>query len=180
MADRPVGDLLSDARAGRPEAVARLCAEFYPRILTYMRYRVDATNAEDLTSEVFVRVLRGVADQKGSFAAWVFTIAANVVVDHLRSRSARKEVAMNNTIEDAALAPAATPHPADSNADLAAAIAELTADQRELVTLKFINGLSNAEIAEATGKRPEAIRALQFRALMALRQILDRRTGRQS
>ena len=56
--------------------------------------------------------------------------------------------------------------------DVRGALDKLTDDQRELVALKFIQGLSNADIAEVTGRRPGAIRALQFRALCALRDIL--------
>jgi len=55
--------------------------------------------------------------------------------------------------------------------DLESAIAQLTDDQRELVTLKFIQGLSNTEIGAVTGRKPEAIRVLQFRALSALRRF---------
>ena len=175
MADRPLDDFLRAARLGDTEAIAGLCGVFYPKVLKYMRYRVDAASAEDLTGEVFLRALRHLRERKGSFVAWLYRIAANVVVDHARAKGARKETALDETNENKiAIAPASA-DASDRRMDLEAAIAELTDDQRELVTLKFIEGLSNAEIADVTGRSPEAVRALQFRALMALRGILDRR-----
>jgi RNA polymerase sigma-70 factor (ECF subfamily) len=174
VADRPLSDLLRDARTGDGEAVAEICTLFYPKVLTYMRYRVDAASADDLAGEVFLRVLRHIGEQKGSFVAWLYRIAANVVVDHVRSQAARKEKDLREDTADTVDATATLPGVSDRRMDLAQAVADLTDDQRELITLKFIEGLSNAEIAEATGRSAEAVRALQFRALIALREILDK------
>lgn len=175
MVKRSLDDLLRAARLGETDAIAALCGTFYPKVLKYMRYRVDAASAEDLTGEVFLRALRHLGEQKGSFVAWLYRIAANVVIDHGRSKRARKETALDETNGyNTALAPDST-GASNRRMDIEAAISELTDDQRELVTLKFTQGLSNAEIAEVTGRTPEAVRALQFRALMALREILDRR-----
>ncbi len=133
--------------------------------------RSNCVSSKWRAGEVFVRVLGHLSEQEGSFTAWLYRIAANVVIDHTRSKRARRESALNeDTVRTAGAAEAS-----DRHLDLEAAIAELTDDQRELVTLKFIQGLTNGEIAEITGRSPEAIRTLQFRALMALRQILDRR-----
>jgi RNA polymerase sigma-70 factor (ECF subfamily) len=173
LAKRDEAGLLAAARRGEREALAELCARWYPRVLRYMRYRVRADAAEDLTSEVFVRVVRGIGGQTGSFRAWLFAIARNVVTDWLR----HKQVAGQVTTDGEAVArqKAATATPAEATArrlDLAAAIEQLTEAQRELVTLKFLEGFDNAEIATLTGRSPEAIRVLQFRALRALRRIL--------
>lgn len=172
MTDESHEQVLAGARRREPEALAALCTEWYPRVLRYMRYRVGADTAEDLTSEVFVRVVRGFEGQTGSFPAWLFRVAGNVVVDWLRRKQVRKQV----QADDGLLAsraggddPAAT---VGRRLDLAAAVEQLTDDQRELVTLKFIEGIDNAQIATITGRSPEAIRVLQFRALKALRRLL--------
>ncbi|NIA07435.1 MAG: sigma-70 family RNA polymerase sigma factor [Actinobacteria bacterium] len=167
-----IESLLEKARRGEAEALAQLCGHFYPKMLKYMHYRVDAASAEDLTGEVFVRVLRHISDQKGSFVAWLYRIAANAATDHARARKIRRESPMD---ERATETIAGGDNPADvvgRQMDIRTAIARLTDDQRELVTLKFIQGLSNSEIAEITDRKQGTIRGLQFRALAALRELL--------
>jgi RNA polymerase sigma-70 factor (ECF subfamily) len=166
--------LVTEARRGDSEALTGLCSAFYPRILKYMRYRTDAATAQDLTAEVFVRVVRNMSKQHGSFRAWIYRIARNVAIDASRRRKARREEQMS----DETLSTIPTQgDPAVTVArqeELQGALAQLTDEQRELVTLKFIQGLSNEEVGEVTGRRPGAVRALQFRALSALRDILGK------
>ncbi len=164
--------LLRQAREQVPEALAALCEQVYPKLLVYMHYRVGADEAEDLAAEVLLRVLRGIGGQKGSFFPWLYRIAANVVADHARSARARKEEPMSDSAAQLALSRSNDPAAAARRLDIENAISALTEDQREFITLKFIQGLSNAEIGEITGRTPEAIRALQFRALCALRDLL--------
>lgn len=163
--------LLEKARRAEPEALAALCSEYYPKLLKYMHYRVDAASAEDLVGEVFVRVLRGIHGQKGSFPAWLYRIAANVVVDHGRKKRTKRETQMSDAHENPAPEPSLSETVA-RQLDLRQALAKLTGEQRELVTLKFIQGLANADISEITGRKPAAVRALQFRALSSLRNIM--------
>ncbi len=172
MTDRDPEATVAAARRREPEALAELCTRWYPKVLRYMRYRVRADAAEDLTSEVFVRVVRAIDGQTGSFPAWLFRIASNIVRDWLRRRKVAERVQVDS---EAVERQAGTDDPAEQAArrvDLAAAIEQLTDDQRELVTLKFIQGFGNAQIADITGRSREAIRVLQFRALKALRRIL--------
>jgi RNA polymerase sigma-70 factor, ECF subfamily len=167
-------DLLRDARSGEPESMAAICGLFYPKVLKYMRYRADAASAEDLTGEVFLRVLRSIAGQKGSFVAWLYKIAANVVIDHARAKAARRERALDEETAKSVSPTEIASEVSDRQMDMEAALAELTDDQRELVTLKFIQGLSNPEVAETMGRSEDAIRVLQFRALKALREIMTK------
>ncbi len=172
--DRDTDRVVLGARTGNSEALAALLRAYYPRVLTHMRYRTDAWSAEDLTGEVFLRVLTHIGQQNGSFVAWVYRIAANVVVDHVRSKAARKEVALDEeSTGDIAYARAMSQAPR-THMDLESALGALTHKQRELVTLKFIQGLSNPAISEIMGLSSEAIRALQFRALSALRDMAAR------
>jgi len=162
------------ARNGDRPALAELCAEFYPRVLRFMHYRVGPRFAEDLAAEVFLKVVRAIGTQSGSFPAWLFRIAANVVTDHFRASATQREASMTEAVLESV---ASRDQPAAAVAhklDIARALEQLTDDQRELVTLKFIEGLSNADIGEITGRSPEAIRVLQFRALAAMRQFLSR------
>jgi len=178
LTDSEAERLLRQARAGDGESLAALCEEFYPKVLRYMHYRVDRGSAEDLTAEVFVRVVGHIAEQKGSFQAWLYRIAANVVVDHARSGKSRREAPMDRRTTETAAGDG--DDPADvvgRRLDLRGALARLTPEQRELLTLKFIQGLSNEEVAEITGRRHGAIRALQFRALSAMRRLLGGEEG---
>jgi RNA polymerase sigma-70 factor (ECF subfamily) len=137
-----------------------------------MRYRVGVVHAEDLTEEVFLRVVRSIHRQTGAFEPWLYRIAGNVVVDWLRASRVRRQVQSDTPVVERAVTTDRGTARADARLDLADALEHLTDEQREVVTLKFIEGLSNAQIEEATGRSPEAVRALQFRALAALRTLL--------
>lgn len=170
-----IAGVWDEARHGDSEAVATLCAQFYPRIMRYMRYRVGEQAAEDLTSKVFLRVIRNLARQNGSFTAWLYKIAANVVNDHIRELKTQPTTAMDENKQLPAEAVASGDNPAKAvgrKLDLEAALKLLTEDQRQLVTLKFVQGLSNEEVAETLDRTPGAVRVLQFRALSALRELL--------
>jgi RNA polymerase sigma-70 factor, ECF subfamily len=170
MEEHPEDRRVERARRGDADALAQLCAEYYPRIVSFMHYRTDPAAAQDLAGEVFVRVIRNIGKQSGSFPAWLYRIARSVVIDHMRYEEVRETIAMNeNEHEDGS---ARGPQAADRRLDLRAAMAQLTDDQRELLVLKFVQGLSNDELVETTGRSRGAVRALQFRALSALRGIL--------
>ena len=91
-----IESLVREAKNLDREALSELCVYFYPRIYRYVFYRVGTRqDAEDITSEVFVRMVRSLNTQKGSFQAWLFRIASNLVIDHYR-RSARQKKALLN------------------------------------------------------------------------------------
>lgn len=162
------------ARRGEPESLAALWEHFHPRILTYMYYRVGPAWAEDLAGEVFLRVVGHIGTQRGRFVAWLYRIARNVVIDYRRRRSRRerREVSMREPVVQSLPGGQDPAETTARRADLEAAIAQLTEQQRELVVLKFVQGLSNEEIGEVTGRSPGAVRGLQFRALKALREMV--------
>ena len=172
MKESDSGVLLEKARQRDPASLSTLCTRFYPKVLKYMTYRVNVDVAEDLTGEVFVKVIRNIDRQSGSFVAWLYRIAENVVIDFFRAKGARSETAMDDRIEQT-VTNGATPHDGvDARLDLQDAVGHLSDDQRQLVTLKFIQGLSNSQIAQIMERSTGAIRVLQFRALSALRDLL--------
>lgn len=175
-----IAEILDKARRGEHEAMTTLCARFHPKIMRYMRYRVGEQAAEDLTGDVFLRVIRSIARQNGSFTAWLYKIAANVVNDHIRDLKTHPAIAMDENTQPQTEAVASGNSPAQSagrKLDLESALGLLTDDQRQLVTLKFVQGLSNEEVAEVLDRTPGAVRVLQFRALSALRQLLPEYGG---
>jgi RNA polymerase sigma-70 factor (ECF subfamily) len=125
--------------------------------------RSQTPDADDVLSEVFVRVARALSRFDGNDAAlrrWVFTIAHNCLVDDQRRRTRRRRLQQRTPIAGSVDAPADPFDPA-----LAAALGGLTPDQREVVTLRFIADLSIEDVAEVTGRPLGAVKSLQHRAL---------------
>ena len=172
--DEELLQLLNRAKFNDSRAVGKLCVHFYSKIYRFVYYRVNAVeDAEDITSEVCLRVIKSIHEQKGSFYAWIFRIASNMITDYYRRRGVRSNVeSAEDSIEEMA--------DADSNQselveqqELRQALKRLTEDQQEVIVLKFIEGYETDEIAVLLGKSAGAIRAIQFRAITALRNLFD-------
>jgi RNA polymerase sigma-70 factor, ECF subfamily len=164
--------ILVRARKLDQEAMAALCGHYYSKILKFMYYRTSVGNAEDLTGEVFLKVMRSISSQNGNFEAWIYRIARNVIIDRARYSKARPEVAITDENEKTMTTGRDGTEKIDAAMDIKYALAQVNDEQRELLSLKFIQGLSNDEISEITGKSTGAIRAMQFRALAALREVM--------
>lgn len=163
--------LVSAARAHDLGALASLCEEFYPRVYRFMLHRGERReDAEDLASEVCVRVLSSLSKQSGFFPAWVFRIAENLLTDVRRHSRRVREVELSDAVIGA--------HGAQAGPDLALshqldrAMMKLTPDQRDVVHMRFVEGYSSGKIGRIQGRSEGAVRALQFRALEVLRSEL--------
>jgi RNA polymerase sigma-70 factor (ECF subfamily) len=167
-------NVLFAARAGAEWAWARIYEELAPPVAGYLRGH-GAAEPEDLVGDVFLQVVRGLDGFSGSepaFRAWVFTIAHRRLVDDLRRRS-RRPVAPADpaTLELAAGAGGDVEDDAFTGLDAARvreAIGALPPDQRSVLLLRIVGDLTIEQIAEALGKRPGAVKALQRRALRRL------------
>ena len=178
----PAGSLalLRRARDGDAEAFGQLYDRYVTMVYRYVRYRVgSAQQAEDLTSETFVRALRalgGFQEQGRDVGAWLVTIARNLVADHYRSARYRLEL----TTDDVASAGAVPLEEGPEgrvlrdlrDAALLDAVRRLVPDQQECVALRFLQGLSVAETAAAMGREHGAVKALQHRAVRRLALLL--------
>lgn len=165
--------VLEQARHLEPKALAKLSQYCYPRIFRYIYYRVNnSADVEDLVSEVCLKMVRSIQSQNGSFDAWIFRVASNVVTDYYRRRAVRRTVEpINDSIEDLRDETNEIDHLLDQQ-ELRQSMARLTDEQQQVILFKFIEGYENDEIAGMLGKSVEAVRALQFRALAALRKLL--------
>ncbi len=143
---------------------------YAPRIFRYIYHRLgNRALAEDLTSEVFIRFLNArVAPD--NLAAFLYRIAHNLMVDHLRTQ--RTTAMLDEGLPAEASDPAHLTEIEMERARLRRTIARLAPDQQQVIVLKFLEGLSNDEIAEVLGKPVGAIKALQHRGLMTLRDLL--------
>jgi len=173
--------LVQRAKEGDPAAFAELYDQYQPAIYRYIFYRVDDTaTAEDLTSEVFVRLVERIdrfTYRGRPLLAWLYTIARNLVMDH--HRRAGRSVPLSPDTPQVADMPDPEETAEDSLAQqrLAAALSCITADQREVIILKFIEGLNNETVARTMGKSVGAVKALQHRALAALRRAMKPNAG---
>lgn len=169
-----------------PAAFGALYERYVDRIYRYIYYRTsDVREAEDLTARVFYRALGRISefDQRGApFAAWLYRIAHNLVANWHRDRSRRKYVRLDELT--AVAEKAASPHHrAEQNEEarvLLTAIARLPADRQELLILKFVDELSNADIGKIMGKSEGAVKSLYHRTLLALRDELSKTASEQS
>jgi RNA polymerase sigma-70 factor (ECF subfamily) len=173
-----VWELVRRAQAGDPEGFGGLYDRYVDVVFRFLYHRVgDRATAEDFTSETFVRALRRIDSlsfQGRDVGAWLVTIARNIVLDHVKSSRYRLEV----TTADMRDADQATDGPEEAvlqrltTTELMAGVAQLSEDQQECLSLRFLQGLSVAETAAAMGKKEGAVKALQHRAVRRLASLL--------
>lgn len=181
----PVGqdeDASLAVRASKGEAAAfgLLYDRHVAAIYRYVYYRVrDDAEAEDLTSDVFIRALKAMPryEPRQAFLAWLYRIARNAVID--RARKGNRQVSFEDALEhpgvDKIVEPDAEILAHSDSATLRDALQKLTPLQREVVVLRFLEGYSTLEIAGMVGKREGTVRGIQFRAIGALRQLIPSR-----
>ena len=175
---RDEASLIQRAKNGEPAAFAEIYDLHQPTIYRYIFYHVgDVATAEDLTSEVFVRLVERIDSftyRGRPLLAWLYTIARNLVMDYHRRAGRSLLLSLDEQLV------AGTPDPEEAvehtltQRRLAAAIACLTDDQRQVILLKFVEGLDGETVARTLGKSVGAVKSLQHRALAALRRILER------
>lgn len=176
ISDAEIAALVKDARGQNYEALSKLSKHYYPKIYRHMLYKVqNREDAEDLTSEVFVRMVKSLSKQKGSFNAWLYRIANNLAIDYYRKKSRRKEVSLVEEFAEHTPGESDETESVNEREDLSRAISTLPDDQRQTVLLKFMEGYNNKEIADIMGKTVGAVKALQFRALNNLKTTLHER-----
>jgi RNA polymerase sigma-70 factor, ECF subfamily len=169
--------LISAAKQGDKEAISVLYQNHVQPLFRYIAYRVESdATAEDLTSEVFLRMVKGIAsyEETGApFAAWLYRIAANLITDHYR-RNKRQAVPDSEAeqIPVDETDPLGRVAKAVEREMLRRALMALPADYQTLLILRFMQGLPNAEVAAALGKSEGAVRVMQHRALKALAEQL--------
>lgn len=177
MTDTVADNLIVRAQQGSSEANTALYDRYHENIYRYFYYRFDDPMiAEDLTGDVFLKMVQAISGYRieaAPFQAWLFRIARNRAIDHYR----RTKMHPNDEIHEnmAGFEP-----DVDLTVDirlnsfrLAKALAGLEESQRDVILLRFIEGMAITETAKVLNKSADAIKGLQRRGLIALRQILN-------
>ncbi len=168
------------ASRGDAEAFSYLYEKNVTRIYNYIFYRIgSASDAEDITSRVFYRAFGHINSyvEKGvPFSAWLYRIAHNLIANWHRDNLRRKEVPLEDHLE----LPQRSDQPErmlEKNQEtelLLKGIRRITADRQQLILLKYLENLSNAEIAMIMGRSEGAIKSLYHRALISLREEMGK------
>ena len=157
------------------EAFARLYEEHFDKIYRYVTLKIgNATEAEDMTQQVFLNALQSISSFKWRgipFSAWLFRIAHNQVVDYFRSKK-RTAVPLDESLASNNNNPQSIVEQKLDIEQLVLATKGLTDAQREVISLRFAGELSIVQVAKAMGKSQGAVKALQHSAIVALRKRL--------
>jgi len=174
--DAAIERLVVEARAGDAWAFGRLFDHYHLSIHRYVASRVRRpSDEEDLTQLVFVKALEALPRYQSRgipFGGWLFRLARNAVIDHIRTSHEHADLAQSVERAGADAGPDELAVIRQEIEAVRSALATLTDDQRDAIALRFFAGLSAREAAEAMGKQEGTIRGLQFRAIAALRRQL--------
>lgn len=167
--------ILAQAAQGDGEAFGALYERYVGRIYNYIYYRTgNAYDAEDLTARVFYRAMRHIGNYRDRglpFSAWLYRIAHNLVANWHRDNSRRKEV----PLEEGMHGRFTSGHPEhdllqlEEQERLMRVIHRLTPERQQLLILKFVEHMSNADIGQIMGRSEGAVKSLYHRTLLALR-----------
>ena len=170
-------ELAHRASQGSGDAFSQLYVRYFDAIYRYVYYRTGhVAEAEDLTERVFLKAWEAMGryEQRScGFRAWLFRIARNLVTDHYRTR--KETLALEDvppSLEYESTTPEGILTRQEDVRRLQAAIARLSEEQQQVIILRFIEGISHAEVATIIGKSVGACRVVQHRALAALHEIL--------
>jgi len=176
----PIDPDLAEVRAAQADrrAFATLYRRYLDRVYGYCFYLLgDHHDAEDATERSFTAAFDAIdrfRDEGATFRSWLFRIAHNQVANALRTRSRHRTDPLDSIPEPAAADdPARMASLADDARNVRAAVASLSDDRRQVVILRFVDGLTAVEIGVVLGRSAGAVRVLQHRALRELAALLD-------
>jgi RNA polymerase sigma-70 factor, ECF subfamily len=159
------------------QVISAVYDHYFSDVYRYVRYRIgDEQAAEDITSDVFVRLLE--ASQRGrgpqtNLKGWLLGTAAHIVTDHIRRSYRRPTQEISDNMPDPLAAPVAEIEHRESERVVRDAMKKLTPEQQHVLALRFGEGCSIEETAAVMKKNINAVKALQFRALTSLQQWIE-------
>lgn len=168
--------LLNRARALDPEALTAIHDRYYVPVYRYISFRISNPQvAEDLTSEVFTRFLSAIRDRSAppnTIRGWLYGAAANVVKEQYRRQRRENAAPLDEEIQGTMTTPEQRLDEQLQRRELRAALGSLSEEQQHVLALRFGEGMSVRDVAQAVNKSEGAVKMLQVRAIKALTQRL--------
>lgn len=170
-------DVIARAQKGSPTDTGELYTRHYASIFRYLYYRTgDVQTAEDLTAEVFLKMVRALPSYRPGnvpFQAWLYQIARNLAIDHYRRFRNYELVELDENMDssDPDMDQMIDYH--FTSEDLVEGLKKIEETQRDVILLRFVEGLAISETAVVLHKSIDAIKGLQRRGLQALKILLD-------
>jgi len=156
------------------QTIGAIYDQYFSEVYRYVLYRIgDQVLAEDISSDVFIRLLEAVQDGRppqSNLKGWLIGTASHVVTDHMRKKYRHPEEEISESFADRSPGPASDVDQREQNRIVNGAYAQLTPEQQHVLALRFGQGYSLEETATFMNKNVNAVKALQFRALAALQR----------
>lgn len=169
--------LIARAARGDRDAFGRLYQRYFPRVYRHIRHlNSEPELAEDLAAQTFLNALQAIDrfELRGvPFLAWLLRIATNLTINHLKGERANGSAPLPPTLEaqDIDASPEESCQTKVDGERLWQLVRRLRRDQRQVIVMRFLDGLSYQDIAQVLGKSPGAVRVIQYRALANLRRL---------
>lgn len=172
-----IEQLVQNVQKGDVPAFAKIYNHYVDKVYKYFYFKASQEEAFDLTENVFLKVWENIKQyhnkEGASFAAWLFRIAHNLLIDHYRLDVPKAELDPQYPDQRADTSPVFLTEQSLSRGSLKTALCKLKDSHREIITFTYINGFSNEEIADIMKKSEGSLRVLKFRALRELKKILE-------
>jgi RNA polymerase sigma-70 factor (ECF subfamily) len=176
MSSENIDQMVRRAQQGDTSAVEALYQRYAQSVYRYVYYRVStAADAEDLTAEVFVKMVEGLPSYRvtgAPFEAWLYRIAAARIVDQRRKSNRRPQTELTENLADSTTLPEEQVQQAQEVETLRQAFNQFSDEEQTLLILRFVERKSHQEVADVLGKSPGAIKSMQHRTLIRLAALL--------
>jgi RNA polymerase sigma-70 factor (ECF subfamily) len=176
MTEKEIQQLVDRVKSGDKDAFGLIYEEFVDRLYRYVFFRVDSEDAEDLLETVFVKAWENIGKYKATgdkFSSWLFRIAHNLVVDHYRLNHSIEAITEEYQEYRAEHHPGVSAERSLESNLLKKGLSALKDEYQQVLVLKYINDMPNSDVAAILGKSEGNLRVLQYRALRALRGVLQ-------
>jgi RNA polymerase sigma-70 factor (ECF subfamily) len=173
---KQIDKLVREAQKGNTKAFGEIYDIYYPKIHKYVFYKVSEDHVDDVVSTIFIKSwskLNKYRKQKCAFSAWLFRIAHNTIVDHYRTNKEFYELEERIADDNQAMNPERLTDISLTGKRVHRALRDLGEKYQEVILLKYMNEMSNPNIANVMKVSESNVRTLQHRALKQLRSIIE-------
>lgn len=174
--EKQIDKLVRESQKGNSKAFGELYDVFFPQIHKYVYYKVSEEHVDDVVSAIFIKTwskLNKYKKKTCSFGSWVFRIAHNTVIDHYRTNKEFYELEERIADDNQALSPERLTDMTLTGERVHRALGKLSDKYQEVILLKFMNDMSNPDIADIMKISESNVRTLQHRALKQLKSHID-------